>query len=327
MRAIVAQEKRQPAVLTEIDRPQPGDGEVLIEVSHSSVNYKDGATMLGRPGFVRTAPLVLGIDAVGTVSESHSPRFSPGDRVVLNGGGAGETRPGGYAEYTTADADDLVRVPESLGAQQAAAIGTAGFTAALAVLALTDHGIRPGDGEVLVTGAAGGVGSIALSLLAGQGHQVVASTGRGESEGEYLRRLGASRIIDRSELSAESSAPLQHQHWSAVVDGVGSHTLANALAQTRYGGIAVAYGLAQGSDLPATVLPFILRAVTLTGANSVDAPVALRERAWALLAADLDLAALGTMTGVVPLAGTLEVAQRIVDGQVRGRTVVDIHSQ
>ena len=330
MRAIVAPQKQQPAELTEVDPPgldaDDADGEVLIDVSHSSLNFKDGATMLGRPGFVRSHPLVVGIDAVGTVRESRSERFTVGDAVVLNGGGAGEHRPGGFAEVTTAHEDSLVRLPEPLSPEQAAAIGTAGFTAALAVLAIEDSGPRPGDGEVLVTGAAGGVGSVAITLLARRGHTVVASTGRGESEGEYLRRLGAATILDRSELEEENARPLQSERWAAVVDGVGSHTLANALAQTRYGGLAVAYGLAQGPDLPTTVLPFILRAVTLTGANSVSAPAPLRERAWAMLGTDLDLDLLAAMTQSVGLQGALDLAGEIVDGRVRGRTVVDVHA-
>lgn len=327
MRAIVAQQKKQPAVLTEIAPPGPlGEDEVLIEVSHSSVNYKDGATVVGRPGFVRSWPLAVGIDAVGTVAESTSARFAPGDRVVLNGGGAGESRPGGFAERTVARAASLVHVPDALSTMQAASIGTAGFTAALAVLALEDRGISPDDGDVLVTGAAGGVGSVAISLLAGRGHRVVASTGRADAEGEYLRGLGAAELLDRRELAEPSSAPLQSARWAAVVDGVGSSTLANALAQTRYGGVAAAYGLAQGSDLPTTVLPFILRAVSLVGVNSVDAPTALRERAWALLGAELDLSALETMTEIVGLEGVLEVAPRILEGRIRGRTVVDVRA-
>lgn len=335
MRAIVAQAPEEPAILTEIPGPEleataggsdsaTAHGDVLIDVTHSSVNYKDGSTLLGRRGFVRSWPLVLGIDIVGTVRESADPRFAPGDRVTLNGAGAGESRPGGYAELTTAPGDALVHIPDSISSARAAAIGTAGFTAAIAVLAIADHGLRPGDGDVLVTGAAGGVGSVAMSLLAGQGYSVVASTGRAEQLSDYLTELGAARIIDRGELSEPAMAPLQTQRWAAVVDGVGSHTLANALAQTRYGGIAVSYGLAQGADLPATVLPFILRAVTLTGANSVDAPRELRERAWGMLGDVLDLDGLDRMTTVIGLGDVPGVAEAILAGQVRGRTVVDL---
>ncbi|PRI10460.1 MDR family oxidoreductase [Leucobacter massiliensis] len=324
MRAIIAPAPNEPAVLTDIDAPRPGDGEVLIEVSHSSVNYKDGSTVLGRPGFVRTWPLTVGIDIVGTVVETTTDAFTSGDRVTLNGAGAGENRPGGYAEYATAPAASLVKVPESITSAQAAAIGTAGFTAALAVLAIEDHGLKAGDGEVLVTGAAGGVGSVAINLLARRGYSVTASTGRKAQEHAYLTGLGASRVIDRQDLAEPASAPLQEQRWAAVVDGVGSHTLANALAQTRYGGIAVAYGLAQGADLPVTVLPFILRAVTLTGANSVDAPLPLRQRAWDLLSHELDLDALDRMSTTIGLADVLDTAPRILAGQVRGRTIVDL---
>jgi acrylyl-CoA reductase (NADPH) len=324
MRAIVAPDKGQQAVLTEVEEPRPDAGEVLIEVTHSSINYKDGAAMAARPGIVRRWPVVLGIDAVGEVVESRSERFAAGDRVVLNGAGAGETRDGGYASRLVAPSEYLVHVPQRISSAGAAAIGTAGFTAAIGVLAVQDHGLAPGDGEVLVTGAAGGVGSVAISLLAGRGYAVVASTGRAEQEGDYLSGLGARRIIDRAELSQPISAPLQTQRWAAVLDGIGSHTLANALAQTRYGGVAVSYGLAQGADLPTTVVPFILRAVTLTGANSVDARRSLREAAWALLADELDLGALDAMTTTVGFSETLAVAPRILDGQVRGRTVVDL---
>lgn len=324
MRAIVASAPHEPAVLTEIDAPRPDRGDVLIKVSHSSVNYKDGSTVLGRPGFVRTWPLTVGIDIVGDVIESTTDAFTPGDRVTLNGAGAGENRPGGYAEYATAPAASLVKVPESLTSAQAAAIGTAGFTAALAVLAIEDHGLKAGDGEVLVTGAAGGVGSVALNLLARRGYSVTASTGRKAQEHGYLTGLGASRVIDRQSLSEPAPAPLQEQRWAAVVDGVGSHTLANALAQTRYGGVAVAYGLAQGVDLPVTVLPFILRAVTLTGANSVDAPLPLRQRAWELLGTELDRDALDRLSTTIGLADVLDIAPRFLTGQVRGRTIVDL---
>lgn len=326
MRALVVPEKGSPAELTDIPAPTPGPGEVQIAVSHSSLNYKDGATVAGRPGFVRRPPLTVGIDAVGTVIASEAEAFAPGDAVVLNGGGAGEHRPGGFAEVTTADAASLVRLPETFTPAQAAAIGTAGFTAALAVLALEDHPVEPGSGDVLVTGAAGGVGSVAISLLAGRGHTVVASTGRAAEQGDYLRGLGAAELLDRSELSSPPAAPLASQRWAAVVDGVGSHTLASALSGLRYGGIAVAYGLAQGMDLETTVLPFILRGVTLTGANSVDAPTALRERAWALLADELDLDALDAMTEVIGLSEVTDRAGDILGGGVRGRLLVDVHA-
>lgn len=323
VRAIIANEKGRPAVEAEARIQSPAPGEVLIDVTHSSVNYKDAMAMSGR-GIVRRWPLVLGIDAVGVVAESGSELFMQGDRVVLNGAGAGEDRDGGYAERVLAPAASLVRVPDRISLAQAAAVGTAGFTAAIAALAVEEHGLAPGDGEVLVTGAAGGAGSIAISLLAGRGYKVVASTGRVEQESAYLTDLGATRIIDRRELSEPIAAPLQEQRWSAVIDAVGSHTLVNALAQTRYGGIAISYGLAQGIDLPGTVLPFILRAVTLTGANSVDAPAPLRERAWTMLGKEMNLDALDAMTTTVGLTGTLDLAESMLRGQVRGRSVVDV---
>lgn len=322
--ALVAVAKGEPAQRVDVEVGAPGNDEVLIDVTHSSINYKDAIALLGLPGIVRRWPLALGIDAVGTVRESPSGAFRPGDRVILNGAGAGETRDGGYAARMRAPVDSVVGVPESISLPQAAAIGTAGFTAAIAVLAIEDHGLTPGDGTVLVTGAAGGVGSIAISLLAGRGHTVVASSGRAEQEHDYLTDLGAARIIERNELSVPDGAALQERRWSAVVDGVGSHTLVNAIAQTRYGGIAVSYGLAQGPDLPGTVLPFILRAVTLAGANSVDAPLSMRKRAWALLGAELDLSALGRMSTAVGLDDVLPLAERVLRGQVRGRTVVDL---
>lgn len=323
MRALIARTQGQPASLEEVDESTLLTGDVGIDVSYSSLNYKDGLAVSGR-GIVRTWPLIPGIDVVGTVTDSVSPRFVPGDRVVLNGAGAGESVHGGFAEKARVAADSLINISEAINLERAAAIGTAGFTAALSVLALRDAGVQPGDGEVLVTGAAGGTGSMAISLLSALGYTVVASTGRAREEGDYLRSLGASRIIDRSELSAEIDKPLQSRRWAAAVDAVGSTTLANILAQTTYGGTVVSYGLVQGSDLPTTVLPFILRGVTLTGANSVDAPLALRERAWALLAESLDLAALDSMTGTIGLGDVLSASYQILRGEVRGRLVVDV---
>lgn len=324
MRAIIASEKGAPASVADTEAaPEVGPDEVRIAVTHSSLNFKDAVAISGR-GIVQNWPIVLGIDAVGEVVESRSDRLAIGDRVVLNGGGVGESRDGGFAEQVVAPAEAVVRVPERFSSSQVAAIGTAGFTAAIAVAAIEDHGLRPGDGEVLVTGAAGGAGSIAISLLAARGYSVVASTGRAETEGDYLTRLGAARIIDRSELSEPIPAPLQERRWAAVVDGVGSHTLVNAVAQTRYAGIVVSYGMAQGIDFSGTVLPFILRSVTLTGANSVDAPVAVRERAWKLLGEELDADALDAMTTVVGLGEAVELAGSLLAGQVRGRTVVDV---
>ncbi|WP_440709157.1 MDR family oxidoreductase [Herbiconiux sp. YIM B11900] len=325
--ALVVTEKGSRAQLLEIDEREffdgtGGDQAVDLDVLFSGINYKDGLALLGRPGVVREWPLVAGIDVVGRVAASGSPRFAVGDLVVLTGDGIGESRHGGLATRARVRPDALIALPDSISAQRAAAIGTAGFTAMLAVLALDDAGVTPDAGEVLVTGAAGGVGSIAVSLLASRGYTVVASTGRVQEQGGYLTGLGASEVIDRAPLG-EAGKPLQRQRWAGAVDSVGSHTLANILAQTNYGGTVVACGLAQGGDLPASVMPFILRSVTLTGANSVEAPLALRERAWAALASELDLAALDSMTETVPLSGALEVAERILDGQVRGRTVVD----
>lgn len=303
-------------------------GDVTIDVEFTDLNYKDGLAIGGRPGVARVSPLIPGIDVVGTVRLSDDPRWRPGDRVVLNGAGLGENHHGGMAERARVNGDSLVRIPDSITSEQAAAIGTAGFTAMLAVLALERNGVDPQDvtdrgDSVLVTGAAGGVGSVAIALLAKLGYPVTASTGRVEEASDYLTDLGATTIIDRSELDAPGR-PLQSQRWAGAVDSVGSQTLATVLAQTRYGGTVTACGLAQGPDLPATVLPFILRAVSLVGINSVDAPAALRETAWRRLATDLDEEALAAMTRFVPLAEAIPAAEDILAGRLRGRTVVDV---
>lgn len=322
MKAIVVSERDVRAELVEVDEGAL-DGAVEVAVSHSSLNYKDGRALEGKGGIVRSWPLILGIDIIGEVTASTDDRFAPGDRVVLNGDGLGETRHGGFATKARVRPDFLVKLPEQISAHRAAAIGTAGFTSMLAVLALEDLGVTPDKGEVLVTGAAGGVGSVAISLLAGRGYRVVASTGRAEKEGDYLTQLGATRVIDRRPLGEPGGKPLQSQQWAAVIDSVGSHTLANAVAQTQYGGAAVACGMAQGIDLPGTVMPFILRAVTLTGANSVDAPLAARQRAWTRLAAELDLDQLDAMTHTIGLTDTIPAAEHILAGRIRGRTVID----
>jgi acrylyl-CoA reductase (NADPH) len=296
------------------------DGEVLIEVDYSTLNYKDGLAITNRSPVVRAWPMVAGVDGAGTVLESSHAAWKAGDRVVLNGFGVGEVHKGCLAQRARLKGDWLVRRPEAFSARQAMAIGTAGYTAMLCVLALERHGLRPGDGEVLVTGATGGVGSVAVALLARLGHRVVAATGKA-GEADYLKALGAERVIDRAELSAPGK-PLQKERWSAAVDAVGSHTLVNACAQTRYGGAVAACGLAQGMDLPATVLPFILRGVALLGTDSVMAPLALRQQAWSRLATDLDPALLESITSEVPLSGAIEAAQRLMDGKVRGRIVV-----
>jgi len=305
-------------------------GEVTIVVEFSDLNYKDGLAIAGRPGVARTSPLIPGIDIVGTVEQSEDPRWRPGDRVVLNGDGIGETHHGGLAEKARVRGDALVRIPDSITSEQAAAIGTAGFTAMLSVLALERNGVDPREvaesgSRVLVTGAAGGVGSVAIALLGKLGYPVTASTGRADQLRDYLTDLGASEVIDRSEFEVPGR-PLQSQRWAGAVDAVGSQTLATVLAQTRYGGTVAACGLAQGPDLPATVLPFILRAVTLVGINSVEAPAALRETAWRRLATDLDEEALAAMTRFVPLAEAIPAADEILAGRLRGRTVVDVRN-
>jgi len=310
------------ASLVELDDADLMPGDVTVDVEYSSINFKDGLALSGRPGVIKNYPLVAGIDLVGVVAASENAEWMPGDRVILNGWGIGEKHHGGLAERARVSGDWLVRLPDGLDPKHAAAIGTAGYTSMLAVLALERHGI--GDGDVLVTGAAGGVGSIAIALLAGLGHRVVASTGRLDETG-YLARLGASEVIDRALLGLPGK-PLQSQRWAAAVDSVGSHTLANVLAQTNYGGIVASCGLAQGADLPTTVMPFILRAVTLAGINSVQAPRALREEAWGRLARDLDRGLLDSLTMTVPLGDAPGIAKDILAGRIRGRTVVDVRA-
>ena len=314
------------ASLVERDEPDRAHGDVVVAVEYSSVNYKDALALAGRPGIVRRPPLVAGIDLVGTVEYADgaaAERFDSGDRVVLNGAGLGERVDGGLAERARVDSASLLRLPGAISSARAGAIGTAGFTAMLAVLALEKHGIRPGAGPVLVTGAAGGVGSIAVALLARLGHEVVASSGRSVEQGDFLRRLGAAEIVDRAALQ-EAGKPLQSERWAGAVDSVGSHTLANVLAQTRWGGAVAACGLAQGADLPTTVMPFILRGVTLAGVNSVEAPRKLREEAWRRLAHDLDLELLDELTTEIGLADVVDHGPQIVAGAVRGRIVVDV---
>ena len=297
------------------------DGDVTIQVDYSTLNYKDGLAITNRSPVVRSWPMVAGIDGSGTVTASTHAAWKVGDAVVLNGFGVGETHKGCLAQRARLKGDWLVRRPAAFSARQAMAIGTAGYTAMLCVLALERHGVRPADGDVLVTGATGGVGSVAIALLAKLGYRVVAATGKA-TEASYLATLGAAVVIDRAELGAPGK-PLQKERWAAVVDAVGSHTLANACAQTRYGGAVAACGLAQGIDLPATVMPFILRGVALLGVDSVMAPMRLREQAWARLAVDLDPTRLDTLTTEVPLSGAIDAAARLMAGQVRGRLVVD----
>lgn len=315
--------KTQSAALRLVDDGFLMPGDVTIAVDYSGINYKDGLALMGRPGVVRVWPLIAGIDVVGTVESSTDPRWSAGDRVILNGAGLGETHHGGLAERARVSGASLVRLPAGISAKRAAAIGTAGFTAMLSVLALERGGITPDSGDILVTGAAGGVGSIAIAVLAARGFRVHASTGRADELGGYLRGLGAAELVDRQTLG-DAGKPLQAQHWAAAIDSVGSATLANVLAQVNYGGVVAACGLAQGPDLPTTVMPFILRAVSLIGINSVEAPLPLREQAWGRLAADLDLGLLDGLTEQIGLEEAFGAAERILAGTIHGRTVVDV---
>lgn len=316
-------DKKTIATYGPLDEAQLPAGDVDVRVEYSTLNYKDALAVTGKGAIVRSWPLVPGIDLAGAVETSRDARWQPGDRVVVTGWGLGETHWGGLAQKARLKADWLLRLPAAYTTRQSMAIATAGFTAALAVMALQKHGLAPGDGEVLVTGAAGGVGSIAVALLAGLGYKAVASTGR-PHESAYLESLGASRIIDRNELSSPGK-PLQSERWAGVIDTVGSHTLANACAQTRWYGAVAACGLAQGGDFPATVMPFILRGVNLYGINSVFTDNATRERAWAMLAQHVDTAKLEQMTVEIGLSEVIDYAPRVLAGQVRGRTVVDVN--
>ena len=297
------------------------DGDVTVRVSHSTINYKDGLAITGKSPVVRRFPMIPGIDFAGTVESSAHPDWKAGDKVVLNGWGVGETHLGGLAQKARVKGDWLVPLPAAFTPAQAMAIGTAGYTAMLAVMALESHGASPQHGAVLVTGASGGVGSVATAILAARGWKVIASTGRA-AEADYLKALGAAEIVDRAELSAPGR-PLGKERWAAAIDSVGSHTLANALAQTRYGGAVAACGLAQGMDLPASVAPFILRGVSLIGVDSVMAPQPRRREAWRRLSIDLDPAKLAAMTKTIPLADALQAGRDILEGKVRGRLVVE----
>lgn len=297
-------------------------GDVTVAVEWSSLNYKDGLALTGAAPVVRRFPLIPGIDFAGTVLESQHPDWRPGDKVVLNGWGVGETHSGGLAERARVQGDWLVALPERFQPRDAMAIGTAGYTAMLCVMALEKHGVAPGDGDILVTGANGGVGSVAITLLAKLGYRVVAATGR-LHEADYLKSLGAAEVIDRAELAAPGR-PLGKERWAGVIDTVGSHTLANACATTRYGGAVAACGLAGGMDFPSTVMPFILRGVTLYGIDSVMAPRPLRQQAWARLAEDLDLTRLNLLTREVPLSQVVALGDAFLAGQVRGRILVNV---
>ena len=310
--------------VTELDEAQLPAGEVLVQVSHSTLNYKDGLAITGQAPVVRTWPMVPGIDFAGTVLESSDARYRVGDGVVLNGWGVGEAHWGGLAQKARVKADWLVPLPAGMAPSQAMAIGTAGYTAMLCVMALQQHGVTPERGPVLVTGGNGGVGSIAIALLSRLGFTVHASTGR-LHEAEHLKALGATELIDRATLNAPGK-PLQKERWAAAVDSVGSHTLANVCASIQYGGVVAACGLAQGMDFPATVAPFILRGVTLAGVDSVMAPYVRRAKAWERLARELPAEALAANTETIALADAPAVAARLLAGQVRGRVVVDVNA-
>ncbi|WP_285961844.1 acrylyl-CoA reductase (NADPH) [Pseudomonas tohonis] len=311
------------ATLAELDEAQLPAGEVTVKVDYSTLNYKDGLAITGKGPVVRSFPMVAGIDLAGTVEASDSPAFKTGDKVLLNGWGVGEAHWGGLAQKARLKADWLIPLPAGFTPRQAMAIGTAGYTAMLSVLALERNGVTPDKGQVLVTGANGGVGSFAIALLARLGYQVAASTGRPQ-EADYLKRLGASEIIDRASL-AEPGRPLGKERWAGAIDSVGSHTLANVCAGIRYGGAVAACGLAQGMDFPASVAPFILRGVTLAGIDSVMRPRADRIEAWDRLARDLDLALLDEITNEIGLGEAVLTAGELLEGRVRGRVVVDVN--
>ena len=316
------EDKKQSVSTVELTDADLMDGDVTVAVEATTVNYKDGLAITGKAPVVRRFPLVPGIDFAGTVIQSSHPGWKEGDHVVLNGWGTGETHYGAYAGHARVKGDWLVPLPEGLTAHQAMAVGTAGYTAMLCILALERHGITPARGPVVVTGAAGGVGSVAISILSRLGYHVVASTGRAAEE-TYLRDLGAAEIIARDELSGPAK-PLGKERWAGGVDAVGSHTLANVLSMTSYGGAVAACGLAQGMDLPASVAPFILRGVSLLGIDSVMAPKPIRVEAWRRIASDLDHAKLAALSTTIGFDGIVQAAHDIVEGRVRGRIVVDM---
>ena len=299
------------------------DNDILIRVDYSTVNYKDGLALTGTRPIIRSYPLVPGIDLAGVIESSRDDRWQVGDRVVVNGWGLGEGHWGGLAQYAQVKSDWLVKLPETITTREAMSIGTAGYTAALCVNALLKHGTTPADGEILVTGATGGVGSVAVALLAAQGFKVVASTGK-INEDAYLKALGASECVDRESLNVAGN-PLQRERWAGVVDALGGQTLANACAQTCYGGAVAACGLAESAALPATVMPFILRGVTLYGIDSVMAPVTAREQAWQRLATDLDKTRLESMINEISLAEAMNIGGDVLAGKIRGRLLVDVN--
>ena len=311
------------AAVKDLDEAQLPEGDVTVRVERSSLNYKDGLAITGKSPVVRKFPMVPGIDLAGIVEASDNPDYKVGDRVVLNGWGVGETHWGGLAQKARLKGDWLVPLPDAFTAQQAMAIGTAGYTAMLCVLALEKQGVKPADGEIVVTGAAGGVGSVAIAVLSKLGYTVVAVSGRPE-EADYLKQLGAAEVLERSVFSVPGK-PLGKERWAGAVDVVGSHTLANICATTQYRGVVTACGLAGGMDFPSSVAPFILRGVTLVGIDCVMCPRPERLVAWQRLARDLDLAKLGVMAHEVSLAEAIPMAARLMDGKVRGRVVVDVN--
>jgi acrylyl-CoA reductase (NADPH) len=315
-------DKGTTAKITQFDEAELMDGDVTVAVEWSTLNYKDGLAVTSKAPVVRRFPMIAGIDFAGSVVQSSNPAWKAGDKVVCNGWGMGETHLGAYAETARVKGDWLVKLPDGLSTRDAMAIGTAGYTAMLSVMALEDHGVKPASGPVVVTGAAGGVGSVATAILSKLGYQVIASTGRA-SEADYLKHLGAAEIIDRAELAA-APRPLNKERWAGGVDSVGSTTLANLLSMTKYGGAIAACGLAAGMDLPASVAPFILRGVCLLGIDSVMCPIDRRRTAWTRLARDLDKSKLTEITSEIPLDQVMEAGARILAGQVRGRIVVKI---
>lgn len=316
------EEKKQSVEITQVSESDLMEGDVTVSVEASTVNYKDGLAITGRSPVVRHWPMVPGIDLAGTVIDSSSGAFAAGDKVLLNGFGVGEVHWGGYAEKARLKSDWLIPLPAELTAKQAMGVGTAGYTAMLCVIALEKYGLTPASGPVVVTGANGGVGTVAIAILSKLGFEVIASTGR-PAEADFLKELGAAEIIDRAELS-EAGRPLGKERWTGGVDAVGSHTLANVIAQTNYGGAVAACGLAQGFDLPATVMPFILRGVSLLGIDSVMASKEKRIEAWNRIVADLDLDKLQSLTTEIGFEDIISTATDIVDGKIRGRVIVDM---
>jgi len=315
-------ESGQTVRLADFDERELMEGDVTVGVEYSTLNYKDGLALTGKAPVVRRFPMIAGIDFAGTVQSSSHPAWKSGDKVILNGWGLGETHLGGYAQKARVKGDWLVRLPQSMSTRQAMAIGTAGYTAMLAVMALERAGVAPARGAVIVTGAAGGVGSVAIALLAKLGYTVIASTGR-PAEAGYLKGLGATEVIERKELTGPVR-PLSKERWAGGIDAVGSTTLANVLSMTRYGGAVAACGLAGGMDLPTSVAPFILRGVSLIGIDSVMCPLAMRQQAWGRLETDLDQAKIAAMTAEIGLGEVIDAGARVVAGEVRGRIVVKV---